>query len=66
MDTELGNLEDKVKQLADLCRHLRDDNRNLRQALLQATQENQHLTQKLAGTKERVATILAKLPEDIL
>lgn len=66
MDTELGNLEDKVKQLADLCRHLRDDNRNLRQALLQATQENQHLTQKLVGTKERVTTILAKLPEDML
>ncbi|WP_157670947.1 hypothetical protein [Chitinibacter sp. GC72] len=66
MDTELGNLEDKVKQLADLCRHLRNDNRNLRLALLQATQENQHLIQKLAGTKERVATILAKLPEDML
>ncbi|WP_410499810.1 hypothetical protein [Chitinibacter sp. S2-10] len=65
MDTELGNLEYKVKQLADLCRQLRDENRTLRQDLLLATQENQRLTTKLAGAKERVSTILAKLPEDM-
>ncbi|QLG89210.1 hypothetical protein HQ393_13680 [Chitinibacter bivalviorum] len=66
MEAELGNLEEKVRQLADLCRHLRDENRTLRQELLQTQHENQHLTTKLAGTKERVATILAKLPEDMV
>ncbi|WP_373973911.1 hypothetical protein NT239_09610 [Chitinibacter sp. SCUT-21] len=65
MEAELGTLEEKVKQLADLCRHLRNENRELRQALLQANHDNLHLQQKLAGTKERVATILAKLPEDM-
>lgn len=65
METELLTLEEKVTQLAALCRQLRDENRQLRQALLQADQENAHLNQKLAGTKERVATILAKLPEDV-
>ncbi|QLI81433.1 hypothetical protein HZU75_07785 [Chitinibacter fontanus] len=65
MDTELTALETKVQLLADLCRQLRDENRTLRQTLLQTSQENQQLQQKLAGTKERVATILAKLPEDM-
>jgi cell division protein ZapB len=65
MDAELISLEEKVQQLVALCRGLRDENRNLRQDLLQAQQDNQHLANKLAGSKERVATILAKLPEDM-
>ncbi|QZA77539.1 hypothetical protein K4H28_14850 [Deefgea tanakiae] len=66
MEVELSGLEDKVMQLAALCRELRAENRVLRQDLLLAQQEQQHLTHKLAGTKEKVAAILAKLPEDVL
>lgn len=66
MEVELSGLEDKVMQLAALCRELRAENRTLRQDLLIAQQEQQHLTNKLAGTKEKVAAILAKLPEDVL
>ena len=66
MEVELSGLEDKVMQLAALCRELRAENRVLRQDLLIAQQEQLHLTNKLAGTKEKVAAILAKLPEDVL
>jgi cell division protein ZapB len=66
MELELSGLEDKVMQLAALCRELRAENRVLRQDLLIAQQEQLHLTNKLAGTKEKVAAILAKLPEDVL
>ncbi len=66
MEVELSGLEEKVMQLAALCRELRAENRTLRQDLLIAQQEQQHLTNKLAGTKEKVAAILAKLPEDVL
>jgi cell division protein ZapB len=65
MDAELINLEEKLQQLVALCRNLREENRSLRQDLLQAQQDHQHVANKLAGTKERVATILAKLPEDM-
>jgi len=66
MEVELSGLEDKVTQLAALCRQLRAENRVLRQELLLAQQEQLNLTNKLAGTKERVSAILAKLPEDVL
>ena len=66
MEVELSGLEDKVLQLAALCRELRAENRTLRQDLLLAQQEQLHLTNKLAGTKEKVTAILAKLPEDVL
>lgn len=66
MEVELSGLEDKVMQLAALCRELRAENRGLRQDLLLAQQEQQQLSMKLAGTKDKVAAILAKLPEDML
>ena len=65
MEAELLNLEEKVAQLALLCRELRDENRGLRQKLLLTQQQNQGLLAKIDGSKERVAAILAKLPEDI-
>ncbi len=65
MEVELSVLEDKVMQLAALCRGLRAENRTLRHDLLLAQQEQQNLNTKLAGTKEKVAAILAKLPEDV-
>ncbi|QBC43630.1 hypothetical protein [Iodobacter fluviatilis] len=64
MEAELVNLEDKIGQLAQLCRELRDENRGLRQKLLLTQQQNQGLLAKVEGSKERVAAILAKLPED--
>ncbi|WP_028450668.1 MULTISPECIES: hypothetical protein [Chitinibacter] len=65
MEAELLNLEDKVQQLAALCRQLRNENRQLRQDLLQTQQENQQLNGKLAGAKDRLASLLAKLPEEL-
>jgi cell division protein ZapB len=65
MDAELGNLEDKVAQLASLCRELRDENRGLRQKLLLTQQQNQGLLAKVEGSKQRLTAILAKLPEDV-
>ncbi|MBY0443958.1 MAG: hypothetical protein K2Q15_01940 [Burkholderiales bacterium] len=64
MEAELLNLEDKVAQLALLCRELRYENRGLRQKLLLTQQQNQGLLTKVEGSKVRVAAILAKLPED--
>ncbi|KAF0812447.1 hypothetical protein IGB42_03115 [Andreprevotia sp. IGB-42] len=64
MDAEFAALEDKVGLLARLCQQLRGENRALRQQLLGLQQENQQLKGKVAGATERVAAILARLPED--
>ncbi|MGL4602715.1 MAG: hypothetical protein ACRCU9_01100 [Iodobacter sp.] len=64
MEAELLDLEEKVRQLALLCRELRDENRGLRQKLLLTQQQNQGLLVKVEGSKEKLAAILAKLPED--
>ncbi len=64
MEVELARLEEKVSQLARVCTDLRADSQTLRQQLLEEKQENYKLKLKLEGATERVAAILAKLPEE--
>lgn len=64
MDAEFARLEEKVCRLATLCTNLREENRSLRQQMLQLEQANVQLKQKLSDAGGRVAAILAKIPED--
>ncbi|HSC80746.1 MAG TPA: hypothetical protein VLC08_10355 [Chitinolyticbacter sp.] len=64
MDAELESLADKIGHLVKLCAQLKAENHGLRQQVLALEQNNQQLSAKVAGTKTRVAAILAKLPED--
>ena len=64
MEAELARLEEKVNQLARVCRQLRTENQNLRQQLLETSQENLQLKQKVEGAADRLVSILAKLPEE--
>lgn len=64
MDAEFINLEEKLNLLIRLCADLRADNRALRQQILVHEQENAILTQKVEGAKERIAALLASLPEE--
>lgn len=64
MEAELARLEEKVSLLARICSDLRTENQSLRQQLLEEKQDNQKLKQKVEGATERVAAILARLPEE--
>ena len=64
MVAELKALEDKIGQLVDLTQRLRDDNRDLRQQLAQALNENKRLGEKVDAAKARLAALLDHLPED--
>ncbi|SFN49212.1 hypothetical protein SAMN05660284_01623 [Formivibrio citricus] len=64
MEAELARLEEKVNLLARVCTDLRTENQVLRQQLLEEKQEALKLKQKVEGATERVAAILARLPED--
>lgn len=63
MEADLKALEDKIGQFVDLTQRLRADNRNLRQQLAQAINENKRLGEKLGGAKQRLEALLERLPE---
>jgi cell division protein ZapB len=65
MHAELDTLEAKIRQVAELCQSLRQDNIALRQQLLASQQDNKQLTTKLDAAKTRLQALLNSLPEDV-
>jgi cell division protein ZapB len=63
MEEELKALEAKLDELVGLCQHLRTDNKQLRQQLAQAINENKQLNDKISGAKTRLESLLAQIPE---
>ena len=64
MRAELDTLEAKVRQAADLCKMLRQENIGLRQQVLSAQQENKQLAARLDAAKLRLEALLQTLPEE--
>ena len=65
MHAELDTLEAKIRQVAELCQSLRQDNIALRQQLLASQQDNKQLTTKLDAARTRLQALLSSLPEDV-
>ncbi len=66
MEIELKTLEDKVNQFVALCRRLRTDNRQLRQQLTSALNDNKRLNEKIGAAKSDLENLLAQIPENEL
>jgi cell division protein ZapB len=64
MQAELDTLEARIRQVAELCHTLRQENIALRQQLLSAQQDNKQLTTRLNAGKTRLQTLLENLPEN--
>jgi cell division protein ZapB len=64
MEAELKALEDKIGQFVEFAQRLRSDNRNLRQQLAQALNENKRLSEKLDGARTRLEALLERMPEN--
>jgi cell division protein ZapB len=64
MENELRALEERVGQLAAMTRQLREENVELRQALLAAQNESRILREKVETATARVQRLLDRLPED--
>jgi cell division protein ZapB len=64
MHAELDTLEARIRQVAELCQSLRQDNIALRQQVLAAQQDNKQLTTRLEAAKTRLQALLDTLPED--
>lgn len=63
METELSSLEDKIRQAAQLCQRLREENVELRQRMAQLANDNKRLAEKVTGAKERLEQLLSRIPE---
>jgi len=63
MDPDLLALEDRVRQVAELCQRLRAENSDLRQRMAQLTDHNKLLADKIDGAKVRLQGLLGQLPE---
>ncbi len=64
MEAEINSLDEKVRQLAQLCQKLRSDNSELRQQLVSAKHENQRLSEKISSATSRLESVLEKMPDD--
>lgn len=63
MESELKSLEEKISQFVQLCKQLRSENMQLRQALAGATSENRHLNQKINAAASRLEALLSHIPQ---
>ena len=63
MDSELDNLEERLAQLVQRLKALRDENRDLRQQLAARTDENVRLSEKLGAARTRIEALLTQIPE---
>jgi cell division protein ZapB len=63
MDPELSALEEKLAQVVQRLKTLREENRELRQQLAGRTDEGARLGEKLAAAKTRIEALLKQIPE---
>ena len=62
MDAEIKALEEKIAQFIELNHRLRADNLALRQEIAQAQEENKRLSEKIDLAKDRLESLLSKIP----
>jgi len=63
MDSELTSLEERLAQLVQRLRVLRDENREIRQQLATRTDENARISEKLQAARTRIEALLKQIPE---
>ncbi len=63
MDSELAALEERLAQLVQRLKALREENRDLRQQLASRIDENARLGEKLNAARSRIEALLKQIPE---
>ncbi|HTY02773.1 MAG TPA: hypothetical protein VMC81_03490 [Rhodocyclaceae bacterium] len=64
MDTDIASLEAKVDRVVAYCDELREQNVALRQRVAGLEQEKQALTERMTVARERLETLVEKLPAE--
>jgi uncharacterized protein (TIGR02449 family) len=63
MEPELSSLEERLAQVVQRLKVLREENRDLRQQLAARADENSRLGEKLSAAKARIEALLKQIPE---
>jgi len=63
MDEELTALEDKVRQVAEVCQQLRAENKQLRIRLAEVEEDRRRLAEKVDGARTRLEALMQQIPE---
>jgi cell division protein ZapB len=63
MVNELNVLEDKIVQVASLCRALRTENGSLRQRLAMIEAEKRELAERMETARHRIEQLAQRLPK---
>ena len=63
LEAEILALEERIRQVADLCQRLRGENSDLRQRVAQLQSENRQLADKITSARERLEGLLEQIPE---
>jgi cell division protein ZapB len=63
MDLEFSAFEEKLAQLVQRLKVLRDENRDLRQQLAARADENARNAEKLNAARSRIEALLKQIPE---
>jgi len=64
VDTDIASLEAKVDRVVAYCDELREQNVALRQRVAGLEQEKQALTERMTVARERLETLVEKLPAE--
>ncbi len=63
LDIDIALLEEKIRQAVQLCRRLRDENRDLRQRVSGLEGDRRALEEKIATARSRLEHLLQRIPE---
>ena len=63
MEPELSALEERLAQLVQRLKALREESRDLRQQLATRTDENARNAEKLVAARTRIEALLKQIPE---
>jgi cell division protein ZapB len=63
MEQEFSALEEKIAQLVQRLKVLREENRDLRQQLAARADENARNAEKLNAARSRIEALLKQIPE---
>lgn len=64
MDADLKALEDKISQLLELCKAMRENNLELKHSLDRLQESESQLKAKIQQAGERLEGLIDSLPED--
>jgi cell division protein ZapB len=64
MDAELTALEERIRQFAEFCVRLRDENQTLRTRIAGLEGDNRKLSDKVEAARTRLEDLVRHIPEE--